>query len=79
MGKLPCMQTTKPWDALSGQYQLQPGTSPGIVGQRPVLGAGRLGRLLQGQSGEQVGRTLSSVFTLCANAHRRCAEQRRCA
>ena len=73
MGKLPCMQTTKPWDALSGQYQLQPGTSPGIVGQRPVLGAGRLGRLLQGQSGEQVGRTLSSVFTLCAHAHRRCA------
>ncbi len=74
MGKLPSMQTTKPWDTLSGQYQLQPGTSPGIVGQRPVLGAGRLGRLLQGQSGEQVGRTLSSVFTLCAHAHRRCAE-----
>ncbi len=73
MGKLPCMQTTKPWDTLSGQYQLQPGTSPGIVGERPVLGAGRLGRLLQGQSGEQVGRTLSSVFTLCAHAHRRCA------
>jgi Nickel-dependent hydrogenase len=74
MGKLPSMQTTKPWDTLSGQYQLQPGTSPGIVGQRPVLGAGRLGRLLQGQRGEQVGRTLSSVFTLCAHAHRRCAE-----
>jgi len=73
MGKLPCMQTTKPWDTLSGQYQLQPGTSPGIVGQRPVLGAGRLGRLLQGQHGEQVGHTLSSVFTLCAHAHRRCA------
>ena len=74
MGKLPCMQTTNPWDTLSGQYQLQPGTWPGIVGQRPVLGAGRLGRLLQGQRGEQVGRTLSSVFTLCAHAHRRCAE-----
>ena len=74
VGKLPCMQTTKPWDTLSGQYQLQPGTSPGIVGQRPVLGAGQLGRLLQGQRGEQVGRTLSSVFTLCAHAHRRCAE-----
>jgi hypothetical protein len=73
MGKLPCMQTTKPWDTLSGQYRLQPGTSPGIVGQRPVLGAGRLGRLLQGQCGEQVGRSLSSVFTLCAHAHRRCA------
>ena len=74
MGKLPCMQTTNPWDTLSGRYQLQPGTWPGIVGQRPVLGAGRLGRLLQGQRGEQVGRTLSSVFTLCAHAHRRCAE-----
>ena len=73
MGKLPRMQTTKPWDMLSGQYQLRPGTSPGIVGQRPVLGAGRLGRLLQGQRGEQVGRTLSSVFTLCAHAHRRCS------
>ena len=74
MGKLPCMQTTTPWDTRSGEYQLQPGTWPGIVGQRPVLGAGRLGRLLQGQRGEQVGRTLSSVFTLCAHAHRRCAE-----
>ena len=63
-----------PWETLSGQYQLHPGTSPGIVGQRPVLGAGRLGRLLQGQAGEQVGRTLSSVFTLCAHAHRRSAE-----
>ena len=73
MGKLPCMQTTNSWDKLSGQYQLQPGTWPGIAGQRPVLGAGRLGRLLRGQSGEQVGRTLSSVFTLCAHAHRRCA------
>ncbi len=73
MGKLPCMQTTNSWDTLSGQYQLQPGNWPGIVGQRPVLGAGRLGRLLQGQRGEQVGRTLSSVFTLCAHAHRHCA------
>jgi hypothetical protein len=44
------------------------------VGQRPVLGAGRLGRLLQGQRGEQVSRTLSSVFTLCAHAHRRTAD-----
>ncbi len=59
---------------LSGQYQLRPGMQPGIVGLRPVLGAGRLGRLLRGQSGAQVGRTLTSVFTLCAHAHRRAAE-----
>jgi hypothetical protein len=39
-----------------------------------VLGAGQLGRLLRGQRGEQVGRTLSSVFTLCAHAHRGSAE-----
>ena len=67
-------RNSAPWEALSGQYQLHPGTAPSIVGQRPVLGAGRLGRLLQGQRGEQVGRTLSSVFTLCAHAHRRTAD-----
>jgi len=63
-----------PWDSLSGQYRLHPGSAPSIVGARPVLGAGRLGRLLQGQRGEQVGRTLSSVFTLCAHAHRGMAD-----
>jgi hypothetical protein len=63
-----------PWDALSGQYQLHPGTAQSIVGQRPVLAGGRLGRVLQGQRGEQVGRTLSSIFTLCAHAHRRTAD-----
>lgn len=62
-----------PWEALSGQYQLHPGTALSIVGQRPVLGAGRLGRLLRGQRGGEVGRSLSSVFTLCAHAHRRTA------
>jgi len=66
---------TSPWDALSGQYQLRPGTQCSIVGQRPVLAAGRLSRLLRGQHGEQVSRTLTSVFTLCAHAHRRTAEQ----
>ncbi len=66
---------TRPWDALSGQYQLRPGTPHSVVGQRPVLGAGRLGRLLRGQQGAQVGRTLTSLFTLCAHAHRRTAEQ----
>ena len=59
------------WDALAGQYQLRPGQQPGVLGQRPVLGPGRLAQLLAGQRGEQVGATLSSVFTLCAHAHRR--------
>ncbi len=67
-------RNSAPWEALSGQYQLHPGTAHSIVGQRPVLGAGRLGRVLQGQRGEQVGSTLSSVFTLCAHAHRRAAD-----
>lgn len=67
------MSTTS-WDALGGQYQLQPGTARSVRGQRPVLGAGRLGRLLRGQPAEQVGLTLSSVFTLCAHAHRRTAQ-----
>ncbi len=62
-----------PWDALSGQYRLCPGEPRSVVGQRPVLGAGRLARLLHGQDGEQVGRTLTSVFTLCAHAHRHTA------
>lgn len=62
------------WQALSGEYRLSPGQWPSIAGQRPVLSGGRLGRLLQGQQGEPLGRSLSSVFTLCAHAHRRCAE-----
>ena len=74
MGKLPCMETTTPWDTLAGQYQLKPGSTPGIVGQRPVLGAGRLGRLLEGQRGAQVSASLGSIFTLCSHAHRRAAD-----
>ncbi len=66
--------TVKSWDLLRGQYQLLPGAQPAIAGQRPVLGAGRLGHLLCGQRGAQVSRTLTSVFTLCAHAHRRAAE-----
>ena len=66
-------RNSAPWDALGGQYLLHPGSVQSIVGQRPVLVGGRLGRLLQGQRGEQVSRTLSSVFTLCAHAHRRTA------
>ncbi len=63
-----------PWDALAGQYRLRQGRSPGIAGHRPVLADARLGRLLRGQRGEQVGRMLGSVFTLCAHAHRSTAE-----
>ena len=59
--------------ALGGQYQLRPGLRPGVVGQRPVLSGGRLGRLLRGQRDAQVSATLSSIFTLCAHAHRRTA------
>lgn len=65
---------TLPWDALSGQYRLQPGVPYSIVGQRPILGAGRLGSLLRGQHGPQLTRTLTQVFTLCAHAHQRTAE-----
>ena len=61
------------WEVLSGEYLLSPGQWPSIAGQRPVLSGGRLGRLLQGQQGEPLGRSMSSVFTLCAHAHRRCA------
>lgn len=64
---------TTAWDTLAGQYQLLPGRQPGVVGQRPVLGAGMLAHLLAGQRGVQVGQTLTSVFTLCAHAHRRTA------
>ncbi len=66
--------TSAPWDALSGQYQLRPGSNPGVVGQRPILANGQLTRLLRGQRREQVGRTLNGLFTLCAHAHRRTAE-----
>jgi len=59
--------------ALSGHYTLRPGLRASITGHRPVLGGGRLGRVLRGQQGEAVVRTLGNVFTLCAHAHRRTA------
>lgn len=62
------------WDALAGQYQLRPGAQPGVVGQRPVLSDGRLGQLLRGKRSDDVTRSLGSVFTLCAHAHRHTAE-----
>ena len=61
--------TTRPWNPLSGEYQLCPGEQPSILGCRPVLQAGRLGALLRGKSPAQVQSVLRSVFTLCAHAH----------
>lgn len=59
--------------SLAGHYTLRPGVPASVVGLRPVLGGGRLGKLLRGQQGESVVRTLGNVFTLCAHAHRRAA------
>ena len=58
---------------LAGSYTLHPGAAVSITGHRPVLGQGLLTRLLRGQSGEQVERTLAALFTLCSHAHRRAA------
>lgn len=59
--------------SLAGHYQLRPGVRDSVLGQRPVLGGGRLSRLLRGQHCETVVCTLGNVFTLCAHAHRRTA------
>ena len=59
--------------SLAGQYLLQPGSNPSIVGSRPVMGGARLGRLLRGQQGDGVVQTLGNVLTLCAHAQRRTA------
>jgi len=71
------MKTTAPHpprrDALAGEYQLRPGAKPGVLGQRPVLGDGRLGQLLRDQRGDTVVNSLGSIFTLCAHAHRHTA------
>ncbi|MBP9905432.1 MAG: nickel-dependent hydrogenase large subunit [Rhodoferax sp.] len=58
---------------LAGSYTLHPGAAVSITGHRPVLGQGLLTRLLRGQSGDQVERTLAALFTLCSHAHRRAA------
>lgn len=39
-----------------------------------MLSDGRLGQLLRGKRGDEITRSLGSVFTLCAHAHRRTAE-----
>jgi len=61
------------FDGLAGSYMLHPGAAVSITGHRPVLGQGLLARLLRGQSGEQVERTLAALFTMCSHAHRRAA------
>ena len=66
---------TTSWNALIGQYHLRPGEAQSVLGGRPVLEAGRLSQLLRGQQREQVTRTLTSVFPLCAHAHRHTAER----
>lgn len=58
---------------LAGSYTLRPGVPHSIEGHRPVMGAGTLGRLLRGQQGESVERTLGQLFSLCSHAHRRTA------
>lgn len=67
------MPMPTPSMSLAGNYRLRPGVQASVAGQRPVLGGGRLGKLLRGQQGESVVRTLGNVFTLCAHAHRRTA------
>ncbi|MEI8323836.1 MAG: hypothetical protein WCH44_00470, partial [Betaproteobacteria bacterium] len=62
------------WESISGSYQLRPGELRSVVGHRPILGPDRLARLLRGQTREQAKRTLTSVFTLCAHAHRGTAD-----
>lgn len=58
---------------LVGSYTLRPGTAQSIEGHRPVMGQGTLTRLLRGQQGDSVERTLGHLFTLCSHAHRRAA------
>jgi hypothetical protein len=58
---------------LAGSYTLHPGVPHSIEGQRPVMSRGALGKLLRGQQGESVERTLGQLFTLCSHAHRRTA------
>lgn len=58
---------------LAGQYQLHPGSRPGITGARPVIGGDRLGHLLRGQPGHFVVNLLGNLLTLCAHAQRRTA------
>lgn len=68
------MTAHTPWDPLAGQYTLRPGHKPAIRGQRPILADGQWARLLRGKPVQALAPTLASVFTLCAHAHRHCAQ-----
>lgn len=59
--------------ALTGSYQLHPGRARSIVGSRPVVHGHTLARVLRGQTGPATVRTVGSLFSLCAHAHRRVA------
>lgn len=70
------MQTASdPEKSLTGHYTLHPGQHPPIRGGRPVLAPGRLAALLRGQRLETLLPAVGSLFTLCAHAHRDCAQR----
>lgn len=66
-----CAQS--PLSALTGSYQLRPAHPHSIVGTRPVVHAHTLVRVLRGQTGPALVRTMGSLFNLCAHAHQRVA------
>lgn len=59
----------------AGHYALHPGQRPPLRGGRPVLAPGRLQALLRGQNLDTLLHTVGSLFTLCAHAHRDCAQR----
>ena len=65
--------TPSPLSALTGSYRLRPGQGASIVGARPVIHPDTLVRVLRGQTGPALVRTVGSLFSLCAHAHQRVA------
>jgi len=59
--------------ALAGSYRLRPAHTHSIFGSRPVVHANTLVRVLRGQTGPALVRTMGSLFSLCAHAHQRVA------
>lgn len=61
-----------PLQALTGRVQLRPAAGlPAVHNSRPALAE----RLAPGRTADELPRLLASLFTLCAHAHRSCAEQ----